>query len=66
MAKKGDVLLWHAFFVHGGGTIVDPRARRRSMACHYFSGEGLPASTPGLKVHGGNAFYMTKGVPDPV
>jgi ectoine hydroxylase-related dioxygenase (phytanoyl-CoA dioxygenase family) len=66
MAKKGDVLLWHAFFVHGGGTIADARARRRSMACHYFSGEGSPASTPGLKAHGGNAFYMTKGVPDPV
>jgi ectoine hydroxylase-related dioxygenase (phytanoyl-CoA dioxygenase family) len=65
IAKKGDVLLWHAFFVHGGGTIEDPRARRRSMACHYFSGEGLPTSTAGLKAHG-NAYYMTKGVADPV
>jgi phytanoyl-CoA hydroxylase len=39
MAKKGDVLLWHGLFIHGGSPILDPKTTRRSMACHYFSGE---------------------------
>ena len=65
MAKKGDVLLWHAFFVHGGGTIEDPRARRRSMACHYYSGECMTNASAPMTPYG-KASYLTKAVADPV
>jgi hypothetical protein len=37
IARKGDVLLWHANILHGG----TPRARagssRRALVCHYFA-----------------------------
>ena len=35
IAKKGDVLLWHANLAHGGAPIEDPTRSRLSMACHY-------------------------------
>lgn len=43
LAKKGDVLLWHAMLAHGGSTIKTPSRTRRSMACHYFSRECFPS-----------------------
>jgi hypothetical protein len=37
IARKGDVLVWHANLVHGGSPRTDVRPSRRSMACHYFA-----------------------------
>jgi phytanoyl-CoA hydroxylase len=39
LAKKGDVLIWHANLVHGGSPIKDPSRTRSSLVCRYF-GEG--------------------------
>lgn len=36
LAKKGDVLLWHANLIHGGSAITRPGATRKSMVAHYF------------------------------
>jgi len=37
LAKRGDVLIWHANLLHGGSRINKPGATRRSMVCHYFA-----------------------------
>ncbi len=39
-AKPGDVLIWHANLIHGGGAIGNPNLTRKSMVNHYF-GEGV-------------------------
>lgn len=39
IAKKGDVLLWHANLIHGGTAITQPGATRKSMVAHYFCEE---------------------------
>ena len=40
LARRGDVLIWHANLLHGGSSITKPAATRRSMVCHYFA-EGV-------------------------
>ncbi len=40
LAKRGDVLIWHANLLHGGSPIRKPGATRKSMVCHYFA-EGV-------------------------
>lgn len=35
LAKKGDILIWHADLAHGGSPITDPLATRRSLVGHY-------------------------------
>ena len=34
-AQKGDVLIWHGDFVHGGGKPLDDTKSRSSLVCHY-------------------------------
>lgn len=41
LAKRGDVLIWHANLLHGGSAITRPAATRRSIVCHYFAEEAL-------------------------
>ena len=36
LAKKGDVLVWHANLLHGGSPITQKGATRKSMVAHYF------------------------------
>jgi ectoine hydroxylase-related dioxygenase (phytanoyl-CoA dioxygenase family) len=36
LAKKGDVLVWHANLIHGGLPVVNPALTRKSMVIHYF------------------------------
>jgi len=62
MAKKGDVLLWHALLVHGGSPIDTHGRTRKSMACHYFGSREM-ASSPREKF--GRASYLRKTVDDP-
>jgi ectoine hydroxylase len=40
LARRGDVLIWHANLLHGGSPITRPGATRKSMVCHYFA-EGV-------------------------
>ena len=35
IAKKGDVLLWHALLFHGGSKINTPELTRKSFVIHY-------------------------------
>jgi Phytanoyl-CoA dioxygenase (PhyH) len=41
LAKKGDVLVWHANLVHGGHSIERSGATRRSIVAHYFARDVL-------------------------
>jgi ectoine hydroxylase-related dioxygenase (phytanoyl-CoA dioxygenase family) len=36
MAKKGDVLIWHADLMHGGARIADQSLTRKSMVAHFM------------------------------
>jgi phytanoyl-CoA hydroxylase len=62
MARKGDVLLWHALLVHGGSPIDDRSRTRKSMACHYF-GAADTGSVPRKSF--GPASYLRKSIDDP-
>jgi hypothetical protein len=42
LAKKGDVLFWHADLPHGGGAITRPNATRRSLVTHYCPASQVP------------------------
>jgi len=35
LPKKGDVLFWSADLAHGGSPILNRKATRRSLVCHY-------------------------------
>lgn len=35
LAKKGDVLIWHADLAHGGSEITNAKATRKSLVTHY-------------------------------
>lgn len=37
MAKKGDVLLWHANLLHGGLPILDKEKTRKSVVGHFLT-----------------------------
>jgi len=36
LGKKGDVFIWHANLLHGGSSITQEGATRKSMVAHYF------------------------------
>ncbi len=36
LARKGDVLIWHANLLHGGEPVTNPDATRKSLVAHYF------------------------------
>jgi ectoine hydroxylase len=37
LARKGDVLVWHANLLHGGMPVINTALTRRSMVIHYFA-----------------------------
>ena len=37
LAKKGDILFWHANLVHGGTPRRDHSLSRKALVCHYFA-----------------------------
>lgn len=37
LARKGDVLFWHANLIHGGSARVDFNHSRKALVCHYFA-----------------------------
>jgi ectoine hydroxylase-related dioxygenase (phytanoyl-CoA dioxygenase family) len=42
LAKKGDVLVWHADLAHGGSAISDPLRTRRSLVTHFTPASDEP------------------------
>lgn len=41
LAKKGDILIWHANLLHGGEAINDDNSTRKSMVLHYYSTDSI-------------------------
>jgi hypothetical protein len=37
MARKGDVLFWHANLIHGGAPRKSMKPSRKSIVCHFFT-----------------------------
>ncbi len=37
LAKKGDLLIWHANLLHGGEPLIDKTKTRKSMVFHYYA-----------------------------
>lgn len=37
VAKKGEILFWHANLVHGGSPRTDPSLSRKALVCHYLA-----------------------------
>ncbi len=37
LAKKGDILIWHANLIHGGMPVKNPALTRKSMVIHYYA-----------------------------
>lgn len=37
LAKKGDILVWHANLIHGGMPVKDAALTRKSMVIHYYA-----------------------------
>jgi len=37
LAKKGDLLIWHANLIHGGIPVRNPALTRKSMVIHYYA-----------------------------
>ncbi len=62
LAKRGDVLIWHADLAHGG-LPISPDTTRRSVVTHYCPEEVAPLvferGRTGVRVHEGVAWYST-------
>jgi len=41
LAKKGDILIWHANLLHGGNGMNDKALTRKSMVFHYYSNDAI-------------------------
>lgn len=41
LAKKGDILIWHANLLHGGEPVTNPESTRKSMVFHYYSKDAI-------------------------
>jgi ectoine hydroxylase-related dioxygenase (phytanoyl-CoA dioxygenase family) len=37
LAKKGDILIWHANLIHGGLPVRNAELTRKSMVIHYYA-----------------------------
>jgi hypothetical protein len=42
LAKKGDILVWHADLAHGGSAIKDPSLTRKSLVGHFCPASATP------------------------
>lgn len=42
LAKKGDILFWHADLAHGGSKVTKPGKTRKSLVTHFCSSRSLP------------------------
>ena len=37
LAKRGDLIIWHANLLHGGMPVIDEALTRKSLVIHYFA-----------------------------
>jgi phytanoyl-CoA hydroxylase len=59
LAKKGDILVWHADLAHGGAPITRPGRTRRSLVTHF-----CPFSVkPGYRTRVGEYYHELPGPP---
>jgi ectoine hydroxylase-related dioxygenase (phytanoyl-CoA dioxygenase family) len=42
LAKKGDILIWHADLAHGGSPVTDPALTRQSLVGHFCPQSAAP------------------------
>jgi ectoine hydroxylase-related dioxygenase (phytanoyl-CoA dioxygenase family) len=42
LAKKGDILIWHADLAHGGSPVTDPTLTRQSLVGHFCPQSASP------------------------
>lgn len=63
-AQPGDVLIWHAQLLHGGGPIKDWQKTRRSLVTHYFRKQEYLHQFWRLRKHGGG-YYLKRPHPSP-
>ncbi|NNL99405.1 MAG: aminotransferase [Gammaproteobacteria bacterium] len=65
--RKGDVLFWHPYTIHGADKNQNPRHSRKSVTAHFiprtmasFYGEKYPQARPSMNphitIHGGSAY----------
>jgi len=50
-AKKGDVLIWHAWLAHRGSKPKNPDLLRKSLICHYSGIHHRPDMQPPVHYH---------------
>ena len=41
LAKKGDILVWHANLLHGGEAVTNSESTRKSMVFHYYAEDSI-------------------------
>ena len=41
LAKKGDILIWHANLLHGGNPVTNTESTRKSMVFHYYATDAI-------------------------
>jgi hypothetical protein len=41
LARKGDILIWHANLLHGGEPITKEGSTRKSMVFHYYTKDAI-------------------------
>ena len=41
VAKKGEILIWHANLLHGGAKVINTKSTRKSMVLHYFANDAI-------------------------
>lgn len=41
LARKGDVLIWHANLLHGGEPVKNENSTRKSMVFHYYTNDAI-------------------------
>lgn len=57
LARKGDVLIWHARLLHRGSMPQDPNAERRAIIAHYTAKSAMGVYGPIRKARNGGWYY---------
>ena len=46
LAKKGDILIWDSFSIHGAEKVIKPNFTRKSITSHFYPNNLLPIDEP--------------------
>lgn len=57
IAKRGDVLIWHARLLHRGSTPIDPTLERRALIAHYSGVHHRPDFPSAVRSDHGGWFF---------